>query len=199
MANDGNDKKDSKDYRSDYLGTEELKGYYYVYGSLDQDSRYIRTTKKITDYVAQRFTKQLAIVVSKGTEATFEEPDKPDDKAGAIIMDVERYKMLLKLCIEREQKYKQDKSKVFRVIMGQCKSSMRNKLEGLEHYETLEEEDDVAGLMEEIRKLVYATDNTQYEYWKMQASMKTMVTLKQGDKEALQVFANWLGLEIQLL
>jgi hypothetical protein len=104
-------------------------------------------------------------------------------------MEVERYKILLKMCIEKQEKYRQDKAKVFLIIMGQCKPAMRNKLEALKKYETLEEEDDVAGLMEEIRVLVYATDNTQYEYWKMQASMKTLVNLRQGEKEALQVFA----------
>jgi hypothetical protein len=98
--------------------------------------------------------------------------------------------MKLKMHLEQEDKYQQDKSKVFLIIMGQCKSPMRNKLEALEKYKTLKEEDDVAGLMEEIRKLVYSTDNTQYEYWTMQASMKTLVNLQQGNKEALQVFAN---------
>jgi len=187
MANDA-DKKDSKDYRSDYLGTEVLKGYYYTYGALYQVDTYIKTTKKITDYVSQRFTKELGVLVSEGTEAEFEEPASPGDEAKGIAL--ERYKMKLKMCLEREERYKQDKSKVFLIIMGQCKSPMRNKLEALEKYKTLAQEDDVAGLMEEIRKLVYSTDNTQYEYWTMQASMKALVNMKQGDREALQVFAN---------
>jgi hypothetical protein len=104
-------------------------------------------------------------------------------------MEVERYKMLLKMCLEKQEKYQTAKSKVFKIIVGQCKASMRNKLEALAVYEKLEEEDDVAGLMEEIRKLVYATDNTQFQYWRMQASWKTLVNMKQGDREALQVFA----------
>jgi hypothetical protein len=98
--------------------------------------------------------------------------------------------MLLKMCIEKEEKYKQDKSKVFKIIVGQCKSSMRNKIEALAKYETLEEDDDVVGLLKEMSDLVYATDNTQYESWKMQSSLRVLINLKQGDKEALQVFAN---------
>jgi len=186
MANDAD--KEGKERRSDYLGEDVLKGYVYVYGSLDQTDRYIRTTKKITDYVAQRFRKEIGDLVSKGTEAEFEEPTLPDDDAKS--MEKERYKMLLRMCLEKQERYQEYKSKVFRIIMGQCKASMRNKLEALEVYEKLEEEDDVVSLLEEIRKLVYATDNTQYEYWKMQASMKTLVNLKQGDREALHVFAN---------
>ena len=185
MANDAD--KEDKERRSDYLGEDVLKGYYYVYGSLDQTDRYIRTTKKITDYVAQRFTKSIGVLVSKGTEQEFKEPDKPKDEAKG--MEVERYKMLLKMCLEKQERYQEYKAKVFRIIMGQCKASMRNKLEALEVYEKLEEEDDVAGLMEEIRKLVYATDNTQFKYWRMQASWKTLVNMKQADREALQVFA----------
>jgi hypothetical protein len=50
--------------------------------------------------------------------------------------------------------------------------------------------DDVISLMKAIKDLVYATDNTQFEFWTMQSVLKTLVTMKQGKKEHLQAFGD---------
>jgi hypothetical protein len=187
MADDGN-KEDNKDSRSvSVLGSEELKGFYYVYGELDQVEKYIKTTKKIGDFVAQKFTKEIGILVDKGTEATFEEPKAPDKDATKAVE--KRYEMQLKICMEREEKYRQDKSKVFRIIIGQCKPAMRNKIECLPDYESLEKNDDVAGLLKKMKGLVYTTDNVQYEFWTMQSVLRSLVTMHQEKQESLQAFA----------
>jgi hypothetical protein len=187
MANDGKDKEEKKDASRSLLGVEDLKGYYYSYGSMDQTDQYIKTTKRIGEYAAQRFTKEIGILVEKGTEAVFEEPEEPGAKPSTAVS--KKYELQLKLFFEKEERYKQDKHKVFRIIMGQCKTPMRNKLESLPEYESLEEQDDVAGLLETIRKLVYGTDQVQYKYWTMQSVIRTMVNLKQEKMESLQAFA----------
>jgi hypothetical protein len=66
---------------------------------------------------------------------------------------------------------------------------MRNKLESLPEYNGLEESDDFVGLLKKIKELVYSTDNTQYEYWKLQASFVKLATLRQEAKEPINGYA----------
>ena len=82
MSNDGISKE--KSANGHVLGVEELKGYYYSHGDLQQVDHHIRTTKRIGDYVAQRFTKEIGTLVEKGTEAKFEEPADPGKDAGRL-------------------------------------------------------------------------------------------------------------------
>ena len=118
MATNGN-KDNNKDRKSgSVISPDELKGYFYVYGDTDQSDRYLRTTRRIADYVAQRFTKQIGALVEKGEEAAFEEPIDPEKDASRTAE--KHFEMELKMTMEREEKYKQDKAKVFRIILGQC-------------------------------------------------------------------------------
>jgi hypothetical protein len=66
---------------------------------------------------------------------------------------------------------------------------MKHKIEGNTKYPTLVEASDVTGLLQFMRELVYSTHSTQYEYWVMQASMKTLITMTQHDKESLASFS----------
>jgi Zinc knuckle len=86
-------------------------------------------------------------------------------------------------------KYQSEKAKVFRLIIGQCVPAMKHKIEGDTKYPTLVEASDVTGLLQSMKELVYSTHNTQYEYWAMQASMKTLITMTQHDKESLASFS----------
>jgi spore coat polysaccharide biosynthesis predicted glycosyltransferase SpsG len=92
---------------------------------------------------------------------------------------VRRYEILFKKNLEKEEKYIMEKSKAFRLIMGQCSTAMRNKLESLNEYPQLEKDDNIIGLLSKMNELVYSTGNVQYEYWVMQSAVTKLVTLHQ--------------------
>ena len=115
-----------------------------------------------------------------------EEPKDPG--AEATPAQLKKYEIDYKEWQKDNKQHKKDKAKVFRIIMGQCLTAMKNKLEGLQEYKEYEKQHDVAGLLSKMRDLVYTTDGVQYEYWTLQAVMRKMLTLRQEDKESLASF-----------
>jgi Zinc knuckle len=164
-------------------GVGDLGGKVFTYGVAGQKERYMSTTRAIADYVGRTYGKEMWKLVQEREETKFEEPDDPGDQATKAAL--EKYKMLLKMSLDDMKQYKQNKAKVFRIVMGQCVTVMRNKIEGLSDYQDLVDKDDVIGLLNKIRELVYSMENVQYEYWTMQASIKNLLNLKQQEKESL--------------
>lgn len=164
-------------------GLRELQGKMYVYGVPGQKEKFINTTRAIADYVGTVYGKEMWKLVQEKEETEHDEPDDPGEDATKG--EIERYKMLLKMSLDDERLYLQNKSKVFRIIVGQCVSVLRNKIESLDGYAVLVEEDDVVGLLVKLRELIYSTENVQYEYWTMQASLKNLLNMSQQGKESL--------------
>jgi hypothetical protein len=67
----------------------------------------------------------------------------------------------------------------------------------MKEFSGLEDKDNFIGLLELIHKLVYGTDNGQYEYWKMQASMIKLTGMKQEPKEPTISFAERFLTQVQ--
>lgn len=160
----------------------------YAYGTVDQVSRFTSTTKDIAAFVGTTYKqgKEMYTLLTDNDETTFTEPTAPlDDKNRA---EMEKYKMLLSTWINDEKDYKRDKARVFRTIMTQCTTAMKNKVEGLSDYKKMETDDDVVSLLKAMKELVYSTDKAQYEYWTMQATMRKFMNLKQATKETMTDF-----------
>jgi hypothetical protein len=168
-------------------GIIDLTGYYYTYGVPGQKERYLKTTERIAEYVALKYTKELAQLVTDKEEAEFKEPEDPG--ANATPGQIEVYKMEMKEYREDVKTYKRDKAKVFQLIMAQCNAAMKSKVKGLSEFSDLHEQDDVATLLTRMKELVYSTDSDQYEYWIMQANLRNFLTMKQGEKESLTSFS----------
>jgi hypothetical protein len=135
------------------------------------------------------FGKEIFKAIKEGKEPGFQEPKEPPSKASQA--QLRRYEILFKRYLDNEEKYKREKTRVFRVIMWQCAPTLRNKLESLlPEFSELEEKDDFVGLLNKrIKDLVYSTDNTQYEYWRLQASFVKLASLKQEQKEFINGYA----------
>jgi len=160
----------------------------YSYGTHDQVARFTDATKAIAELAGTTYNygKEIWTLLMDKTEATFPEPSAPADATDKAAL--EKYKMLLRMWIDDEKEYRRDKSKVFRVIMSQCTMAMKNKIETLPGYKKFETDDDVIALLGKMKELVYSTDKAQYEFWTMQAAMRKLINLKQGDKESLTDF-----------
>jgi hypothetical protein len=126
-------------------------------------------------------------LIDKREEAKFVEPDPPDDLDDRA--EMKKFKMKLKRVLDKQDRYQDNKAKVFRIIMGQCDQAMKGLVERADGFSELEEKDDVIGLLGKIRDLAYTTDNVQYEFWTMQATIRRLITMKQETRESLDVFA----------
>jgi hypothetical protein len=167
-------------------GIPELAGHVFIYGPGRAD-KFRKSREAVAEYSGRNFMSEMYDLIQNGTEATFPEPaDLPDADAKGTKM--EKYKIQLKMALDKQEKYKADKARVFRLIVGQCVPMMRAKLEAEPTYPNLEASKDVAGLMKLMQTLVYSTTGNQYEFWTMQASMTTLLTLTQHPQESLANF-----------
>ena len=70
----------------------------------------------------------------------------------------------------REAKiYRTQKSKVFNVIVGQCDKAMRNRIEAMSEYESVESGCDIVALLRMIKDICF--DANERKYPPMQAAM----------------------------
>ena len=129
------------------IGLDELMRAQYTFGVPGQATRYNKTTKVIAEYARIAYGKEMWKLVYLKEETSFDDPEDPGDDASRVAM--ERYKMLLRRNLDDEKKYKQNKAKVFGIIMGRCHAAMRNKIESLPDYEQMKgkktEEQETAG------------------------------------------------------
>jgi hypothetical protein len=101
---------------------------------------------------------------------------------------MKKFEMQLKRVLDKEDKYQENKAKVFRIIIGQCEQTMKGTVERADGFGKIEKKDNLIGLLGKIRDLAYTTDNVQYEFWTMQATMRRLMTVRQGTKESLDAF-----------
>jgi hypothetical protein len=194
--NGGGKNKQSKEYRSgtkkgnkvvmgSRVGIEELGGNIFQYGIPGQQVKYNRTKKAIADFVGitSDCGQELYTAIMEGVEPVFEEPEDPGAKATKG--QLQRYDILLKKVLAKEEKYNIEKAKLFRLIVGQCSQQMRNKIEAMPDYKKLEKAVDFVELLKRMKEIVDGTDNTQYLFWKMQAQLSKLVFMKQEPNESV--------------
>jgi hypothetical protein len=104
-------------------------------------------------------------------------------------MEMKRYEVLCNRHFAKVEEYERERTKLFRMIIGQCSPTLRDKLESMKEYPALEAKDDFLGLLKLIHSLVYGTDKGQYQYWKMQVAMAKLASMKQEPWEPTMSFA----------
>jgi hypothetical protein len=122
-------------------GNPELGGHVYTFGVPGQAEKYQKTIEAIAEYVGQKMMNEMWALVQNGKDADFPEPKDPGDKPMAAQM--EKYKMQLRMSLDKADKYQSKKAKVFHLIIGQCVLAMKHKIEGDTKYPALMEASDV--------------------------------------------------------
>jgi hypothetical protein len=116
------------------------------------------------------------------------EPEPPTATKPSQI-EMKRYEVLCNRHFAKVEEYERERTKLFRMIIGQCSPTLRDKLESMTEYSALEAGDNFIGLLQLIHSLVYGTDKGQYQYWKMQVAMAKLAGMKQEPKEPTISFA----------
>ena len=144
---------------------------------------YLRSHEIIVSYVTRNYSQHMKMLVKHGKEASFTEPSPPSDTANSI--EVAKYKSELDMYHRKVEKYEAKKSKVFMLIHDQCSPTVKKRLESDPDFVTLEEKDDVVGLLKMLKAMAFATGKIQYEFWTLQKSMKHSVGMTQHNQEDL--------------
>ena len=187
MGSDNKDPRSASGGKQEQLGLEALRGKTYTFGIPGHAERYNKTTKEIAEYAGKALSKKMWKLIHDKEEAQFTEPVEPAEDASHGTW--KKYELRLKMMLDEEKQYQEDKAKVFRIIMGQCTVPMRNKIEHLADYESLEEDDDVVGLLGKMKELAHSTEDTQCKCWTMQSTMRKMFSLQQEPTESLVNFS----------
>jgi predicted ATP-binding protein involved in virulence len=62
---------------------------------------------------------------------------------------------------------------------------MKNKVESLKRYDSIEASDDVIKLLNGLKEMTFKTHNAQYGYWTICQTMRKVLTMRQQDNEPL--------------
>jgi hypothetical protein len=138
------------------LGKEEKFGeLVYKFKTKDQADMHLRTTEAIADFVGVEYGRDMRMLVEHGTEKTFTEPRIPrsDDTTPGLM---EKYKTELRIFHRYKKDFQDNKAKVFVIILGQCTHNVKSKLENDLGYATLEMNNDVVGLLRQLKQMAFA-------------------------------------------
>ena len=166
-----------------------LKSNVYILGNGHHGNQYINTNVAIEDYAVREYGKLMGQLFHE-KDIPPAKPDKPTAPKGKTLddLDIKVYEQQIKQWLTDTKEYTDNKSKVFRLIIGQCMPSMRRKLESMPGYESLKEDDDVVGLLREVKNLTFTTTSAKYEYWTLQDNIRSLAMCKQGDQEEVTAF-----------
>ena len=170
----------------------------YTFGSKNNSETYTKTTEAIGNYVGREYGKAMRILVVKGKEAPPSMPTAPDNPLDTTVAassaQWRAYDKGLDYYYKQLQLYNERKGKVFIVIMGQCTTTMKNKIEGTATYDDMENGDKVIDLLKLIKELSYATNTIQYPFFTSADQFRRAGTVRQLGHEDLATFYNrWMS------
>jgi hypothetical protein len=165
------------------LGKEEKLGeLVYKFNTKDQADMYLRTTEAIADFVGVEYGRDMRMLLKHGTEKTFTEPRIPrsDDTTPGLM---EKYKTEHRIFHREKKEFQDNKAKVFVIILGQCTHNVKSKLENELGYATLEMNDDVVGLLRQLKQRAFESGGVQHPFWTLQIVMRRLLAINQGPRE----------------
>jgi hypothetical protein len=71
------------------------------------------------------------------------------------------------------------------IVKGRCTLNIKNKVESLKGYDSIEGSDDVIKLLNGLKELRFKTQDVQFVYWTTCQTMRKVLTMRQQDKEPL--------------
>jgi hypothetical protein len=150
----------------------ELGNNVYQYRNQDQGDRFTRTTEAIADCVGREYSEEMRLLVKNQEE---NEPKEP------VMM--KKYETELKQYYFKKERYEEHKAKIFVIVKGQCTLNMKNKVESLQGYNSIEANDDVIKLLNGVTELTFKTHEVQYRYRTICQTVRRVLAMKQQDNK----------------
>jgi hypothetical protein len=90
--------------------------------------------------------------------------------------------------IKKKTKYDDEKTKVFAIILSRCDEPMKNKVEGNQKYAQMEQDCDVAALLEVIKENAFDLYERQYLACQAASAWKQLTYCHQQEDETIVQF-----------
>ena len=178
---------------------EALGNNVYVYGEENQTAKYVKTTEALEYYCGRKYGRTAKLLM-QGTEEAPEEPVVPTKTTDDTLQFLkEKYRAEHARYLRLKDEHIECRSKVFSLVKGQCTLTMRNKLESLSVFSTLEKDDDVVGLLEAVKDLAFETENTNYGYCTMVDGFNRVLKVSQGKSESLASYYKQWWIQVEVL
>jgi hypothetical protein len=128
----------------------------------------------------------MRLLVKNQKENERKEPVMPDKEEVKSPFVMKKYKTELKqYYFKKQERYEEHKAKIFMIVKGQCTLNMKNKVESLQAYDSIEANDDVIKLLNDLKELTFKTHEVQYGYWTICQTVRKVLTMRQQDNETL--------------
>jgi hypothetical protein len=170
----------------------ELGNNAYKYGTQDQGDRFTRMTEALANYVGREHSKEMRLLVKNQKENKPKEQVMPDKEEANLLFMMKKYGIELKQYFFKRERYKDHKAKKFVIVKGQCTLNMKNTVESLKGYGSIEASDgsieasdDVIKLLNGSKELTFKMHNVQYGYWTICQTMRKVLTMRQQDTKPL--------------
>jgi hypothetical protein len=143
---------------------------------------HLRTTEAIADFVGVEYGRDMRMLVKHGTEKTFTKPRIPRSKNVTPGL-MKKYTTELGIFHRDKKEFRDNKAKVFVIILGQCTHNVKSKLESELGYGTLEINDDVVGLLRQLKQMAFASGGIQHPFCTLKIVMRRLLAINQGPRE----------------
>jgi len=133
----------------------------------------LQPVKKLADCAGTKMSNNMCKLVKKKVETTFPKPKAPGEDPAKHVVD--ECRELMKRKLDKDDEHNEDKAKLFRVTMTQCSPEMKDKPEAQStELEKLEDDNDVIGLLDVIKELVYNAGGVRNKFVVMQSLNRTL-------------------------
>jgi hypothetical protein len=110
------------------------------------------------------------------------EPVMPDREEAKLPFVMKKYETELKQYYFKNERYEEYKARIFVIVLkGQWSLNMKNKVESLQGYNSIEANDDVIKLLNGLKELTFEMHKVQYGYWTICQTVRRVLTMKQQD------------------
>ena len=141
----------------------DLNGHIYDCSNYQQADTYRRTTKEIAEYVGQtyKFESDIWLAIEGLSQPTWTEPADPLE--GATRTQVRIWEKEVNEFVKRKNYFNENAKTAYSLVWGQCTDAMRAQLETRNNHVTVATNEDVLGLLQNIKDATFNFQNQKYK------------------------------------
>ena len=154
--------------------TEALSGHIYDVSNSGQGEQFSETTKKLASYSGRtcKEPQDIRLAIEEVKEVSI--PIPTERSITDTTLKAKLYEKDIEIWSKRESLYRQNKSSLYSVALGQCSEGMRAKLEADSTFEGINTGSDLIELLKLIRKVSFAYESKKYPYLAAYNSIRSL-------------------------
>ena len=170
----------------------ELGDAVYTFGDEKQSEKFNKTTEKILNYIFTNFDHGKYVKESLEKYEVYDmEQWRPEEiEDGTVLGEVE--KMIIQQEVRdyvlRRNKFEDNMYKAFGLILGQCTTRLKNKLEAKKDWKVIKDKGDPIQLLTAIKEITQNFQDSKYPIATVHKAITDFFMIKQGEKEGLPAY-----------